>query len=292
MPAFVHGARRGATSRGCRPSAGASAGPREPGRLERSSARDVLLAEGHVPLPRAMRACRQPHELRAHRTTSRGAGRQCSFPTKPAACGPLTRAPLAIELDDEQRSRQAVARYRNARRAALPPRPERTRTTRLTSPDPCSVGGRWAEGIWLAEVRDDGLGVPGCLAAGQRKWASAHDAGEATGGGAGGSGRDAARKSVMSPAARGTARRSGQSRHVRRHWEPRLARTVRHHRKTRTRGRRRALIVVRRKGHAHHALTADENGRCRRLVIVAPIFATNMRRFRIALSTPAPYGRR
>jgi hypothetical protein len=44
---------------------------RPPRSHERSSARDCL-AEGHLPLPRAMRACRQPHEPRALWTMSRG----------------------------------------------------------------------------------------------------------------------------------------------------------------------------------------------------------------------------
>jgi hypothetical protein len=45
------------------------------GAHERSSARDVLLAEGHLPLPRAMRACRQPHEPRALWTSGECADR-------------------------------------------------------------------------------------------------------------------------------------------------------------------------------------------------------------------------
>ena len=70
LPTFVHGARRGRNKPRLPPVGRCFRAADRAGRLERSSARDVLLlAEGHLPLPRALRACRQPHEPRAQRTS-------------------------------------------------------------------------------------------------------------------------------------------------------------------------------------------------------------------------------
>jgi hypothetical protein len=59
------------------PTGGSRDSLRPAGRRERSSARDVLLAEGHLPLPRAMRACRQPHEPRPLWTSLGRLGERC-----------------------------------------------------------------------------------------------------------------------------------------------------------------------------------------------------------------------